>query len=442
MTAGDRVTAVLRWLARRPPRAILIAGWLAFVLGCYPGYLSVDSALQLYSVRSGAYTDYAPVMTALWSGFEWVFAGPFPMLLLQSGLALFGLYAIGAQIVRPRAAAVVAVVLVLFPPIFAPLAVIWPDPLMAGALLGGTGALLQASPRWKAIGLLLFVVACSCRPEVVFALVPLALLAVTRGAWWRRAGLALVLVIGVSAASRIVDRVLVETDTHLWQQQLMVMDTVGTLRRAKVTNAEALERALAGLPVIVDPPTLKARVTSAVDSLNWWPLANGDDRILDPIADDAESAALTADWRRTINAHHRAYYAHRKALAKGLLGLTNVWDPVFDSLGDWDLLAELHHRATSSDWEDNMRAIVHGFAATPLFRPWLYMVLAIAAIVLARRRAIPRALAISGLAWELAMFVFAPGTDYRFSHWLVVATCASLAWLVAARVTSPPDAAG
>ncbi|HEX4454613.1 MAG TPA: hypothetical protein VH143_27320 [Kofleriaceae bacterium] len=432
---------MLHWLARRSPRAIVIAGWLAFVLGCYPGYLSVDSTLQLYTVRSGAYTDYAPVMTALWSAFEWVFAGPFPMLVLQSGLVLFGLYAIGARVVRPRVAAVVAVTLVLFPPIFAPLAVIWPDPLMAGALLGGLGALLQASPRWKATGLLLFVVACSCRPEVVFALVPLVLLVVTRGAWWRRAGLALAIVIGVSAAARLVDRVLVETDTRLWQEQLMVMDTVGTLRRAKLKNADALERAFTGLPVIVDPPTLKARITAAVDALTWWPLSNGDDRILDPIADDAESAALTADWRHAISAHHRAYYAHRKALAKGLLGLSNVWDPVFDSLGDWDLLAELHHRATSSDWEDNMRVIVRGFAATPLFRPWLYMLLAIAALVVARRSALPRALAVSALAWELAMFVFAPGTDYRFSHWLVVAACASVAWLVAARVTSPPDAA-
>jgi hypothetical protein len=337
---------------------------------------------------------------------------------------------------------VVAVVLVLFPPIFAPLAVIWPDPLMAGAILGGIGALLQPSPRWKAIGVLLFVVACSCRPEVVFALIPLALLVVTRGAWWRRAGLALALVIGVSAAARIVDRVLVETDTRLWQQQLMVTDIVGTLRRAKLKNTETLEHAFAGLPVIVDPPTLKTRVTSAVDALMWWPLSNGDGRILDPIADDAESTALTADWRQTIGAHRRAYYAHRKAMARGLLGLTNVWDPVFDSLGDWDLLADLHHRATTSDWEDNMRVIVRGFAHTPLFRPWLYMVLAIAAIVLARRRPIPRALAISGLVWELAMFVFAPGTDYRFSHWLVVATCASIAWLVAARVASTTDAAG
>jgi hypothetical protein len=268
----------------------------------------------------------------------------------------------------------------------------------------------------------------------VFALLPLALVVVTRGAWWQRTALALALVVGVSVTTRIVDRVLVENDTHLWQQQLMVMDTVGTLRRAKLKNVDTLEHAFAGLPVIVDPPTLKARVTSSVDALMWWPLSNGDARILDPVIDDAESAALTADWRHTISAHHRAYYAHRKTMAKGLLGLTNVWDPVFDSLGDWDLLAELHHRATSSDWEDNMRVIVRGFAATPLFRPWLYMVLAIAAVVLARRRPIPRAFAISGLAWELAMFVFAPGTDYRFSHWLVVATCASLAWLAAARL--------
>src|SRR5579862_9430353 len=113
-------------------RTILFAGWIAFVLGCYPGYLTTDSSLQLYTVRSGDFTDYSPMMTALWSALEYVTAGPFPMLALQSGLFLFGLDAILRKLLAPRAAAVTATCVLLFPPVFAVMAVIWPDALMAG----------------------------------------------------------------------------------------------------------------------------------------------------------------------------------------------------------------------------------------------------------------------------------------------------------------------
>src|SRR5260221_10905741 len=129
MTLGDRAQQVLRWLAARSPRQIVVAGWIVFVLGSYPGYMSKDSATQLFTVRSGDYTDYSPVMTALWGAFEYVFSGPFPMLLLQSGLFLFGLVAILRAVLSPRAAAVTASCVLLFPPVFSVMAVIWPDAL-------------------------------------------------------------------------------------------------------------------------------------------------------------------------------------------------------------------------------------------------------------------------------------------------------------------------
>jgi len=436
MTVGDRVRDVARWIAQRSPRTILIAGWVIFVLGCYPGYMSVDSALQLYTVRSGDYTDYAPAMTALWGIIEYVAAGPFPMLALQSGLLLFGAYALLARVLAPRVAAVTAVAFVLFPPVFAPMAVIWPEPLLTGAVIAGTAALLHASPRWKVVGGVLWLVACSCHPAAVVALVPLALLAFPTGTWWRRAAFALALVVGVSIAARIADAVLVEHDTYRRQQQLEIMDIAGTLRRAKLKKPEVLEAAFAGLPIVVDPATFKERVTKGNDALDSWSFANGDNRIIDPVIDDAESEALSTDWRDTIGAHKGAYLRHRKTVARGLLATSGRWNPVFDSLGDFDLLAPLHHRATTSDWQDHMRVIVRGFAATPLFRPWIYFVLAIAAIVLARRKPLPRAFAISALAWELTMFVVAPGVDYRLSHWLVTATCLAVAMLAVARKAS------
>src|SRR5260221_643547 len=199
MTLGDRAQQVLRWLAARSPRQIVVAGWIVFVLGSYPGYMSKDSATQLFTVRSGDYTDYSPVMTALWGAFEYVFSGPFPMLLLQSGLFL---------------------------------------------------------------------------------------------------------------AARVADRVLTVDDTYQWQQQLMVADTVGIVRRSKLKQVDAMIEAFSGIP-LADSSTLKERVTASADALNWRPLSNGDKRIFELITTDDQAEALSADWRHQIMKRPKSYLLHR-----------------------------------------------------------------------------------------------------------------------------------
>jgi hypothetical protein len=441
MTVGDRARQALRWLAERSPRQILFAGWIAFVLGCYPGYMSTDSALQLFTVRSGDYTDYSPVMTALWGALEYVSAGPFPMLVLQSGLFLFGLHAILRTVLSPRAAAVTAAGVLLFPPVFSVMAVIWPDPLMAGAMLGGFGAALDSRRGWKIVGGVLIAIALACRPEVIFAVIPFALVVVPKTVWWRRAAVAVGIVLGLGIGARVADWALTVNDTYLWEQQLMVADTVAILRRSKIKKVEAMEEAFAGLP-LADRSTLKERVTASADALNWRPLSNGDKRIFELITTDDQAAALAADWRHAILKRPKSYVLHRWAMIRAMLGISGSAEPVYDSFGNFDLMAPLHHRATASDWERGMRIIVRGVAKTPLFRGWLYVVLAIAAIVLARRRRVLRALAISGLVYEITMFVFAPMPDFRYSHWLITATCAALAGLAVARKWAARDGDG
>jgi hypothetical protein len=120
-------------------------------------------------------------------------------------------------------------------------------------------------------------------------------------------------------------------------------------------------------------------------------------------------------------------------MAKTLLGLGASFAPVWDSFGDPGLMQPLHHRASSSDWQRGWQAIVRGVGATPLMRPWLYLLLAIVAIVLARRDAMLRALAIVGLTYEVSLFVLAPLTDYRYSHLLVTTTTLVLVALAVAR---------
>lgn len=416
------------------PRTILIAGWVLFALGCYPGYLSFDSTMRLYAVRSGVYTDDAPLMTGIWSALEYVMAGPFPMLVLQSGLFLFGLYGVLRRFISPHAAAITAALVLLFPPVFAPMSCIWPDSLMAGALLAAAAVIGEPSWRWKAVAGGLLVIACACRMQVVLAIAPIVFIGLPELPRWKRAGVAIAATLGIALVAAGASWALVDEDHHTWRQDLMVTDIVGTMRRARVANSSAL----AGLSIV---PGAHARLAAQHDAFDSWPLTHGEARIVEPLADDAQAAALFADWRHVVAAHPGAYLVHRWAMARRMLGFSGHPPAVFDEFGAPELIGPLHHRASASDWEVGIQAIVDVFDATPLFRAWFYVPLAVLALFLARRHKLLRNLAISGVAYELVQFFIAPQTDYRFSHWFVATTTIALAGAVVARRWPASDTA-
>lgn len=418
------VADLSRWLASRPPRAYLVAGWVLFGLCCYPGHLSFDSTMQLYTVRSGDFTEHAPVMTAIWSLLEWIAAGPFPMLALQSGLFLFGLHGLLRRVLAPRPAALLAAGVLMFPPVFSPMAVIWPEALTAGALLAGAAAVLEPSWRWKLAGGLSFALACACTPVIALALAPLVFLGIPALPRGQRVALALGAVVAVALAARVADLALTVEDHHGWHQDLVLVDLAGTLKRSHTRDPSAL----AGLTVVD-----ASRIGHGREVFDAWTLVNGPHRLIEPIRTDAEVDAVVTAWRRAVAAHPRAYLLHRWALFKQLLGFARHWDPVYDGFGDPALLEPLHHRATPSALQDGWNAVVHLVARTPLFRPWLYLALAVIAIVLARRQRLLRNLAISGLVYELVLLGLATGPDFRYSHWLVTAVTIALAAYAVAR---------
>ncbi len=426
---------------RIQPRWILIAGWVAFVLCAYPGFMSVDSGLQLFDVRNGVYTDtYPPVMTGIWSLLEWVIAGPFPMLALQSGLFLFGLASLLGRLLTPRAAATTAVGVVLFPPVLAPMAVIWPDPLLTGSLVAGTALILATDLRARIVGLALLGLAIACRPEVTFAVIPLAGLAAARElptlSRIARIGVTVGLVLVLALLARGAEWALTDKPTYTWQQALMMPDVASTLRRVHPPSDQSVEKLVAPMR-LADVPGAAERLRRGRDALDWWALAHGDKRVFEPVTTEEQRAALATTWRHVITHKPLGYLRHRLEMTKALLGLKGAYNPVFDDLGDPALLEPLHHRATPSAWQSVSKPIVRAFAKTPLFWPILYLVLAIALIVVARGIPLLRALAISGVVYEVTWMFLAPGGDFRFSHWLVAAsTIAGVALLVRRRYAS------
>lgn len=427
-----RVSRGWSWIASRSPRAYLWTGWVVFVLGCYPGFLSVESALELYEVRSGIYSDtHSGLMTLCWRALELVNAGPFPMLVLQSTLFLFGLAAVLRAVLSPRAAAVLAAAVLLFPPVFVVMATIWPDSLMAGALVAGAAALLEPRRRWKIFGIALLVLACSCRFAAIAAIVPILFLVPTSFEGWRRTLAALGVALAIEGAAIASDRALVEVDTFEPQQALMLPDTVAILRRNHVTSAKALGTALEGTPLI-DVAKLKDITSRGRDPLGWWPLAHGDKRPFSPIITPDEVWSLFRAWHHAVVRHPVAWFKYRKALASQQLAFVGN-PPIFEDLGDFDLLAPVHHRALPSTWELGWREVVDTAHAMQLFRPWLYFLLAIVVLVIGRRDRLIRVFAVSGLAYEVALSFFGYTPEYRYSHWLVSASCIALVVLLAKR---------
>ncbi|HSN28311.1 MAG TPA: hypothetical protein VLT45_18625, partial [Kofleriaceae bacterium] len=254
---------------------------------------------------------------------------------------------------------------------------------------------------------------------------PLVFLGLPAMKRWKRAGAAIAIVVVAVLIARVGDLALTDDDHHRWQQDLMLPDVAGALHRQHVEDPGP---ALAGLRVVD-----AAELTRHRERFDSYALTTGPSRAVEPIATDAEAAALAADWRAAIRAYPRGYIYHRVAMFRRLLGLAGRWEPVYDGFGDLELLGPLHHRAVPSDVQRGWNALVHLLARTPLFRPWLYLIAAIAAIVLARRERLLRNLALSGLVYELVLFVLAPVPDYRFSHWLVTASTIALAAYAVAR---------
>jgi hypothetical protein len=411
------------WVTRRSPRWILVAGWIVFMLCAYPGYLSFDSVAQFTEVRTGVFSDaYPPVMSQLWSVCEYVIAGPASMLAIQGGLFVIGCHALLARVIARRVAAVLAIALLLWPPIFSPLSVVWPHSMMSAALAAAAGAFATRDRRWFPAGCAAIVLAVSCRSQAAVAALPLVGLAIS-GPFVRKLALAIGVVVGCLGVAGLVAAVSIDRDTYT-SQQLEAIDLIGTLRRAHA------DPALLGGLAAGDPSTLARRLSASRDAFDWSPLASGDDRVIDPVATDDASRELRAAWLAAIGRYPSAYVAHRFAMTKRLLAVGGRWQPVYEGFGE---TAQLHHRATPSDVELGMQWIVEHLGRTVLFRPWLYVLLGAIALGLAWRVAELRALAASALLLELALALTAISTEYRNSHWLVAATTAVLATALARR---------
>lgn len=422
----ERLLSVWRWLQALTPRTVLLAGFAWFVLYAFPGYMSNDSTVQLVEARTGKFSDgNPPLMAAEWWILDKIIAGPVLMLLLQGALLLGGTYFLLRRLLAPRAAAWTSAAIFTFPPVMVTMAVIWKDSQMAAYLVAGTAALIQPRLRFRMLGLGLLIAACSLRHNAVAAVIPLIALLFewrTGLAWTKRLAIIGLTVVVVGLAGFGVTRLLASKHVRLTPA---FTDIVGTIAYSDKRSDEDLLRALRGVK-LAGEDQLQLHAQILTEQHHGWLVMSGPDPFFRSPETDADWDAVNRAWKELVLGDVDAYLSYHREQFLRLLHFSDddlpgaVWNLFLE--GD-EHMSWVDHNASHSWFQAwfGFRILYWLDAHTPLFHPWVYAVLAVILLPLCRSR-VPVALFSSGILYELGFFPVGVEPEYRYSHWMVLAT--------------------
>jgi hypothetical protein len=379
------------------PLRIVIAAWAVFLVYSFPGYVDIPGGDILADARAEQFSDWhSPVMAKVWYVLGHVISGPPGMLVLQSGLLVFGAYHLLRRVCPERTAALLAGGLLVFPPVMAVEAVTCPQSLFAGLALAGMALVTSACRLRKIGGLVMFLVAAGLHAGSAVAVVPLVLF----GFRWREgmprvrrfalaAGACAAIVLGAFG----LERAIIQERSYRSEVALARYDLAGILAKTRTPN----RRVEAILRFTGDHPAERAALMDARDQL--------------------------------IREHKGAYVKHRLAHLRAMLRSTSKLNVEFTAI---DLHAGvLAHRGRHSWVQRALIAPVRVLSRTPLFWPILYMLIAITGIVVAAmsKQLAPIVWFASAIGYEIAAAFPTVSTDRVHSHWLVTSTLVGVALL-------------
>jgi hypothetical protein len=142
---------------------------------------------------------------------------------------------------------------------------------------------------------------------------------------------------------------------------------------------------------------------------------------------------LTEAWIRAVTRHPLDYLRHRATFMATFLGQSNLAIPV------WDLDHPTRAVHADNPWFMRLVAVHNALHPTWLFRPGLWLALAIAAFALAWRRratasgAFAVGVTASAIVYVLTFSLFGVAADFRYGYWSVLATLVGGAAALAAR---------
>ena len=450
----------MRAIAGMRPSVILALGITITFLYAHPGLMTQDSMDLLGEARRGTYTDgHPPVLTALWRIIDALVSGQLGILVIQIILFQLGLYWILRRTFSPRRAAWGSVALFVFPPVFMPMVVIWKDCLMAASLAVGFAAMFAERRGLRIAGLVALMFASAVRYNALGATLPIVILlfqwtpaarplrryATATAAWFAITFTAF----GLNAA-------LTDHKMHLWYSSLAVYDIVGTLTYLDDDMPDAeLEQLFAGSELRVHT-NIHAAARGLYTPRDFFPIITGKGDAQPPLwvlpiygttpAPAPVRDAIGHAWWELVSGHPLAYVQHRLAVMREVLCLGETTRPL-SAVTRRDLVNSDQGRSLglASEWSwlqrHGSRWMYQIWKHTPLYVPWIYLVLTLILLPLTRRHRDVFALLLSGLMMEGTLLLLAPSPDYRYSHWMVVCTCLAVVALTARRARAARAAA-
>lgn len=279
----------------------------------WPGYATYDTVAQYGQVVSGVYDDWhPPAMARLWSLFGAHGTGPMFALQLALFWAGLGTLAMALASLERRRAAVVVLVIGVWPPVLGWQATVLKDAQMLGAMLAAFGLVAWWRLRgltvpWPAVGAVVVLMgyAVLVRANAVFAVAPLA---VMLGGWPRgrpaQAVVALVGMVAVLAVAPVVNHRLMLAGESPVVRTEAIYDLAGIAVRTGDARGSLLgER---------DLETLRAH--RCVKPMFWDPL--GDAGVCEAAVAPLHAVSvgvLYGALRAAVLRHPVAYAAHRLA---------------------------------------------------------------------------------------------------------------------------------
>jgi hypothetical protein len=163
-----------------------------------------------------------------------------------------------------------------------------------------------------------------------------------------------------------------------------------------------------------------------VEMHHGWLVMSGPDPFFRSPGTDADWDALNRAWKELVLGDPGAYLQFHGDQFARLIHMTDddlpgaVWNRFLE---DDAQLAWIDHDASFS-WvqERGGLGVLYWLDRhTPLFRPYVYLFAALLLLGLCRS-GLPAALYLSGLLYELSFFPVGAEPEYRYSHWMVVAS--------------------
>ena len=434
-------------LAAARPSSILVAAFAVMLVYAFPGHMTLDSIDHLREARLGFYTDsHPPVIALLFKLCDTLVAGPICMLLLQNALLLGGVYSILARLLLPRRAAWIAAALFVSPQVLPVMATIWKDCFMAGFLAAGIAGLLSQHRSRRLLALLSLSAATAMRYNAFGATLPLIVLLFEwrpGQRWLVRYATAFALWIAVTFAAFAANSALTDRQMHFWHSSIAIFDLVGTYATLDqdLTDAQ-LREDLRGTGLLVDRD-LHATIRRLYSPRTFFPILQDPATPLWSLpidgvipAPQAQRDAISRAFWHVVTTYPVAYLHHRLAATAATLDLESRRDGYINRRAPAHLAAaaELGYSTHVSFIQSRFTRAYFWIASnTPLLVPWLYLVLSLILLPLARRQRDVLAILLSGLIMESSLLFLAHTTDYRYSHWMVISTILAAIYLAVRR---------